>query len=291
MSIDALQEKIRKLKNPSLIDLTLPATALPNHLLAEEGSAAKAYSRFCRELMGGLKGLVPGVRFGFSAFALLGAEGMEAMTGILQTARDHGFYVALDAPEILTPGMAESVADTVFAGEAFPCDGLIVQSYLGSDILKPFLPFCKMNKKDLYAVVRTGNRSGAELQDLLSGSRLVHAAAADMVNRYGSDCTGKWTYSRVAVMAGANSAESLRNMRSKYPRLFLLVDGYDYPSANAKKCSAAFDKLGHGAVVCAGASVTAAWKQTESDGSDYVEHAVQAAERMKKNLTNYLTIL
>lgn len=291
MSIDTLQEKIRKLKNPSLIDLSVPAASLPKHLLSEEESIAKAYSRFCRELMEGLKGIVPGVRFGFAAFALLGAEGMKALTAVLNTAREFGFYVVLDGPEILAPGVAEAVAESVFAGEAFPCDGLTVQSYLGSDILKPFLPFCKEKKKDLFVVVRTGNRSGAEIQDLLSGSRHVHAAAADMVNRYGSNCIGKWTYSRVAVMAGANSSESLRNLRSKYPRLFLLVDGYDYPSANAKKCSAAFDKLGHGAVVCAGTSVTLAWKQTESDGADYVDHAVQAAERMKKNLTNYLTIL
>lgn len=291
MSIDTLQEKIRKLKNPSLIDLSIPSALLPKHLISEEESAAKAYSRFCRELMEGLKGVVPGVRFGFAAFALLGAEGMEELTVVLNAARELGFYVVLDGPEILSAGMAEAVAASVFAGETFPCDGLTVHSYLGSDVLKPFLPFCREKKKDLFAVVRTGNRSGAELQDLLSGSRLVHAAAADMVNRYGGDCTGKWTYSRVAVMAGANSAESLRNLRSKYPRLFLLVDGYDYPSANAKKCSAAFDKLGHGAAVCAGTSVTLAWKQTETDETEYVAQAVQAAERMKKNLTNYLTIL
>lgn len=289
MSIDTLQEKIRKLKNPSLIDLSLPATALPGHLVSEEGGTAKAYSRFCRELVVGLKGIVPGVRFSFAAFALLGAEGVSELVGTLKFARDQGFYVVLDAPEVLSPVMAEAIAGTIF--DAFPCDGLVIHAYLGSDVLKPFLPFCKEAKKDLFVVVRTGNRSGAELQDLLSGSRLVHAAAADMVNRYGSDCTGKWTYSRVAAMAGANSADSLRNLRSKYPRMFLLVDGYDYPSANAKKCSAAFDKLGHGAVVCAGTSVTAAWKEAESDGTDYVVHAVQSAERMKKNLTNYLTIL
>lgn len=289
MSIDTLQEKIRKLKNPSLIDLGLPAAQLPGHLVSEEGSIAKAYSLFCRELMAGLKGIVPGVRFSFAAFGLLGPEGMEELVGTLRFAQDQGFYVVLDAPEMLSPMMAEAVAGVIF--DAFPCDGLVMQSYLGSDVLKPFLPSCKTHKKDLFAVVRTGNRSGAELQDLLSGSRLVHAAAADMVNRYGSDCIGKWTYSRVAVMAGANSAESLRTLRTKYPRLFLLVDGYDYPSANAKKCSAAFDKLGHGAVVCAGTSVTTAWKQAESDGTDYVLHAVQAAERMKKNLMNYLTIL
>ena len=78
-------------------------------------------------------------------------------------------------------------------------------------------------------------------------------------------------------------------MRYKY--VFLLVDGLDYPSGNAKNCGFAFDRLGHGAAVCVGPSVTAAWKETESDGQDYVEQAVQAAERIKKNLSRYVTIL
>ena len=55
--------------------------------------------------------------------------------------------------------------------------------------------------------------------------------------------------------------------------------------------SYAFDKLGHGAIACAGFSVTAAWDTDTSDGTDYVERAVQAAERMKKNLLRYITIL
>ena len=73
--------------------------------------------------------------------------------------------------------------------------------------------------------------------------------------------------------------------------MFLLVDGLDYPSGNAKNCSHAFDRFGYGAAVCAGPSVTAAWKENETDGHDYVDFAVLAAERMKKNITRYITIL
>ena len=72
--------------------------------------------------------------------------------------------------------------------------------------------------------------------------------------------------------------------------MFLLLDGYDYPNANAKNCSFAFDKLGHGAAACAGVSVTAAWMEEDSENT-YVTLAVEAAERMKKNLTRYVTIL
>ncbi|MBR4289161.1 MAG: hypothetical protein IKT52_00785 [Oscillospiraceae bacterium] len=292
MSIDVLQEKIRKTKNPSMIDLALKVPDLPPHLLEEEGSAAAAYGRFCRDLLAELKGLVPAVRVGFTAFALLGADGLRELQAVLSAASAAGYYVALEAPFILSPMMAQATAEAVWGdGAIYPCDGLIISSYPGSDIIKQFVPYVKDKKKGLFPVVRTSNKSAPELQDLLTGTRLVHAAAADLVNRFGADNTGKVGYARISVMAGANSAESLRTLRSKYPRLFLLLDDMDYSGCNAKICSNAFDKFGHGAVVCAGPTVTAAWQQVQSDGKDYLEQAVAAAERMKKNLTRYVTVL
>lgn len=292
MSIDVLQEKIRKLKNPSMVDLALRVSDLPPHLLAEEGNAAAAYGRFCRELLGALKSSVPAVRVGFTAFALLGPDGMKELSSVLDTAAELGYYVALESPYVLSPMMAQATAEAVWGNHAmYPCDGLIVSAYSGSDIIKQFAPYVKEQKKDLFPVVRTSNKTAPEIQDLLSGTRHVHAAAADLVNRFGADNVGKFGYARISVVAGANSAESLRALRSKYPRLFLLLDDMDYTGCNAKICSNAFDKFGHGAVVCAGPTVTSAWQQAETDGKDYLDQAVAAAERMKKNLTRYVTVL
>ena len=94
-----------------------------------------------------------------------------------------------------------------------------------------------------------------------------------------------------AILSAANAPDSLRALREKYPRLFLLVDGYGAVGANAKNCAWAFDKLGHGAIVCGGGSILRAWQQAESDGSDYVSQAETAVERMKRNLSRYITIL
>lgn len=292
MSVDILQEKIRKMKNPAMVDLALTMGDLPPHLKEAEGSAAAAYGRFCRELLEKLRGTVPAVRVGFTAFALLGPEGLTQMQSVLALAKELGYYVALEAPYLLSPMMATATAEAVFSPDAvYPCDGLITGFYPGSDVLRPFLTYVREGKKDVFCVVRTSNKTSPEVQDLLTGSRLVHAAAADLIHRFGAESVGKFGYSRVAVMAGANSTESLRNLRSKYPRLFLLVDDMDYSGCNAKITANAFDKFGHGSVVCAGPTVTAAWKTAESDGTDYLDHALAAAERMKKNLTRYVTVL
>ena len=291
MAVDILQEKIRRMKNPSVLELSVPVWELPPHLLAE-GSKAASYGRFCRELLDTLTGTIPAVRISFAAFALLGAEGLTQLEGVLSAAGEMGYYVILDAPELMSPAAAKYTAEMLLGEEsAFPCDGLVISGYLGSDGIKPFLPYCKKREKDIFVVTRTANKSAPELQDLLCGTRLVHAAAADHVNRYGADTAGRSGYTRVGILAAASVADSLRNLRAKYPRLFLLLDGYDYPNANAKNCSFAFDKFGHGAAACSGAGIVSAWKQEDSDGSDYLVHAKAAAERMKKNLTRYVSVL
>ena len=288
MSIDSLQERIRKMKNPSILELAMPLCDLP----PQYEQTALGYGSFCRELLEGLRDVMPAVRISFAAFALLGADGMTELSQVLNTASEYGYYVALDAPEISSPMMAKVIADTLLGeGSGCTCDALIIPGYAGSDIIKPFLPYTKKQKKDIFVVTRTANKSAPELQDLLSGTRLVHTVAADHVNRYGDGTEGKYGYTRVGILAAASSAESLRTLRTKYSRLFFLVDGFDYPNANAKNCAQAFDKYGHGAAVCGGTAITCAWKKAESDGSDWLDHALAAADRMKKNLTRYITIL
>lgn len=291
MSIDILQDKIRKRKNPSVIDFAVQWENLPPHLLEQEESKLNAYGRFCRELMDALKQTVPAVRFSFDAFALLGGEGLTLLQQLLQEAGEMGYYVLLDGPQILSPWAADRAAETLLGSGDYACDGLLISPYIGSDSMKPFLPLCKDKEKDLFVVVRSPNKSALELQDLLTGSRHVYGAAAEIVNRMGEQILGKCGYSRICAAASAGSPDGLRNLRMKHNRMFLLVDGLDYPSGNAKNCSYAFDRFGHGAAVCAGPSVTAAWMEEESDGQNYVELALQAAERMRKNLTRYVTIL
>ncbi len=292
MSIDLLQEKIRKLKNPSVVDFGVTPEHLPQHLLDEEGSVLGAYCRFCRELLEGLRGLVPAVRFSFATFALMSPEGMVELSKLLEEARTMGYYVILDGPAVLSPWDGDRTASWCLReGSRYPCDGLAIMPYIGSDAIKPFIPYCRDGGKDLFLIIRTANKSAPELQDLLTGNRQVHVAAADLVNRYGDPILGKCGYSRVCALVSATAPNSIRNLRAKYGRTFLLVDGLDYPSGNAKNCSYAFDRLGHGAAVCAGPSVTGAWLEAETDGRDYVDQAVRAAERMKKNITRYITVL
>ena len=156
--------------------------------------------------------------------------------------------------------------------------------------MKPFLPYCKEGKSVFFAV-RSANKSAAELQDMMTGSRLVHVAAADHVKRLGENLVGKCGYSQVGVLTAATNANSVSGLRGKFNRMFLLVDGLDYPGGNGKNCSLGFDRFGHGCAMSVCPAITAAWAAEDGDPDAYVELAVQAAERIRNNMTRYITIL
>ena len=291
MSIDFLHEKIRKFRSPLIVALSITEELLPPHLMEQEGDFSKAYIRFCRELLESLAGVVPGVRFSFDAFALLGDDGLLQLKTLLKRAGELGFYTLLDGPQILSPWAADRAAK-LLTDENFPCQGMLISPYIGSDAIKPCVPSCAKGDKDLFVVVRSANKSASELQDLLTGMRLVQGAAAELVNRFGESIFTKCNYSRICAVSSAGSPDSLRNLRTQYKHMFILVDGLDYPSGNMKNASLAFDRFGYGAAISAGPTVTAAWKDAEGAASDaYIEHALLAAERIKKNLQRYVTIL
>ena len=292
MSIDRLQEKIRKTKNPSILDFDIMKEQLPPHLLAQEGTFPKAYARFCMELMDALRGLIPAVKLSFASFALLGTEGLVSLSKVLDYGKRLGYYVVLEVPEALSAQRASANAELIFNhADQWQCDGILLSSYIGSDGIKPYAACLEDSGKSLFVAVRTANRSAMELQDLLTGGRNVYDAKKDVVNRFKNTQATKSGYDRIALVGPASSAAILKKLREKYKNLFILVDGYDYPNANAKNCAEAFDKLGHGAVVCGGTQITAAWQLAENDGVDYLEDAKEAAERMKKNLTRYVNVL
>lgn len=273
-----------------MLQLDALIQTVPPHL-RQDRSDCEAYRIFAEDLLRELRQFIGAVRFGFAGFSMLGDGGLGVLSGLLKTASDLGYYVLLDLPEVHSQLAAQAVADTLKKENTmFACDGMVISCYAGSDVIKPFLDLCKTGKS-LFPVVRTANKTATEVQDLLTGARLVHTAVADVVNRHAEGVPGKGGYCQVGAVAAASSADSLRNLRSKYKRMFFILDGYDYPNSNAKNCSFAFDAFGHGAAACAGTSIAAAWQDAGSDGTDFTQQAVEAAERMKKNLTRYITVL
>ena len=307
MSIDVLQEKIRKCKNPVMVGLDPYLPILPQHIIADAYAqhgqtlrgAAAAYERFCTELIDALKGLVPAVKLQSACFEALGADGIAVMQRISHYAKTCGYYVLIDSMRGDIGSVAEIYAQAMFgkvpvgenAESLYACDALTVNGYLGSDGIKPFLPYCKQDGKNIFMLLKTSNKSSREVQDLLSGDRVVYTAMADLVMRWSADLFGKNGYSQIGAVVGATYPQSLKLLREKYDRLFFLVPGYGAQGGTAKNVQFAFDRFGHGAIITASRSIICAWQNEESDGTDYLQHAVAAAEKMKNDIAKYVVIL
>lgn len=287
MSVDILQEKIRKTKSPIVLDLAVKPEHIPPHI-REGKTLAQAMHEFCRALLVALKGKIPGVRFSFDQWALM--DDLGVLRNLMQYASEQGYYVLLDGPAVLSPWAAERAASMLDDESGYACDGMVLCPYIGSDAIKPFLAHCK-NGKSVFFAVRSANKSSVELQDMMTGSRLVHVAATDHVKRLGESVIGKSGYSQMGVLTAATNANAVMGLRTKFNRMFLLVDGLDYPGGNGKNCSYGFDRFGHGCAMSVGPAIAAAWAGEGCEEANYVELAVQAAERIRSNMARYVTIL
>lgn len=300
MSIDTLQMKIRKLKNPSMLTLSPTPEWIPPYLLEEKLQAmgqtlqalAAACETFCTGILDALANSVPAVMFQAAAFHALGASGTQSLQNLSQYAAQKGYYVLFDAMygSISTQALFEgiSLGDAVY--QPYTADAVAINAYAGSDSIKPFLPYCKKAGKNLFVQVKTHNKSAHELQDLLSGDRVVYSAVADLVQRWSSGAVGTQGYSEIAIMAGASDASALRNLRATYEQLFILVTGYGASRDGGNNAQYAFDQLGCGAIVADTGTIATAWKKAGTDGRDFREQAKQAAQKMKDDILKFVVI-
>ena len=287
MSMDVLKNKIRKLRNPSALTIAPTLDSLPPQYLTEFDSPVLGMGEYCRRSLEALKGLLPAVKVSFSAFALLGPEGLTQLQSVLDKAKELGYYVILDWQRQEDESAAKAAAKLIFSGGIWKCDGVVLSCYPGSGSIKPYITEANKEKKDVYVVLKTGGKSGSELQDLQTGGRTVYTAAADLLARWGDQTLERCGYSRVAGVGSASHLASLRTLREKYPKLFLLVDGLEAGNANARNASFAFDNMGGGALVCS--NLLTAW--IENPANDPIEEVVAASQRMKRNVTTYVTVL
>ena len=75
------------------------------------------------------------------------------------------------------------------------------------------------------------------------------------------------------------------------PHTFFLVPGYGAQGGTAKNVSEAFDRFGHGAIISASRSIIAAWQKAGTDGTDWAQQARLAAEKMRQDISKYVTVM
>ncbi len=297
VSVDALQKKIRKTKNPAILCLDLAAERLPEQLAPPEEGPAGRVCAAGSLLLGALAGVMPAVKLNTAYFEALGPAGAEALARLCRRARALDYYVILELNRCDPEPAAELLAQAYFgsadpAGPPPTCeaDAVVLSAFTGSDGVRPYLARCRTRGRSVFLLARTANKSARELQDLIAGDRVVHTVVADLAMRWSTDLFGPNGYSQVGLVAGPPYGDALQRLRRQYDRLFLIVPGCGGPGLPVRDARMAFDKFGRGAAVEA-VSVTEAWQQAAAAGGDLAEAARAAAEKLRDQLAQWVQVM
>ena len=307
MSFDVLQDKIKAKKNPTVAGLDARVEYVPPLILKKHTdrlgetleAAADAVLEFDKGLIDALADVVPAVKPQSAYFEMLGWRGMKALEEVIAYAKSKDLFVIADVKrgDIGTTAAAYSEAwlGSAQVGSSalpvFDADCVTLNGYMGSDAIKPFLKDCTQRNKCAFVLAKTSNPSSVELQDIVAGDRLVYTVMGDLIQRWGKDTQSKYGYQALGAVVGATHPSVLKELRRRLDRVFFLVPGYGAQGGTAADVRYAFDELGRGAIVNASRSIMCAWQKTGKDGVDYQEAARAAAEQMRDEIRQYVTIL
>lgn len=299
MSMELLQRKICEKRTPAMVSLDLTPSLLPPTVW-QGGSVADlaaAYEQWGRTALESLADAIPAVKFHPVYFERLGSRGTDVLRRLCGHAKDLGYYVLLETGRCDHAAAAELTAAAYFGplsgqnepwDQPWPIDGLYIGGYTGSDGVKPYLSTCKTLQKSLFVQARTADKSAREVQDLISGDRVVHTAMADLAVRWSVGMEDGSGFSRVGVALCPRSAEEAAELRRRYERLFFLIPGRTVHGASFKDMTRAFDKYGHGAVMEIASGLLDAW---EKDPADPAAAIRQAGAKLRDELARHVKVM
>ncbi|MBQ0037300.1 MAG: hypothetical protein KBS74_01365 [Clostridiales bacterium] len=227
MSIQKLQETIRTRKTPVALGLSPAADRLSRKILKNftdmYGECAMANAEAARYM--GCQALdaaaekLPAVMLRAESYLCYGSMGYDVLINLAGIAHNRGMYVIIDCRTTDAQAWLEGVG---------MADAVTVTPYAGGDC-------CAVGEdKAVFAVTRTANPSGGDLQNLIAGDRPLYVAAAEQMNRKGAGCIIETGYSL-----------DIKELRKKLDKnAFLLLTNCDDENAIC-----AFDDYGHGALV------------------------------------------
>jgi orotidine-5'-phosphate decarboxylase len=239
---------------------------------------ARAYQRFCEEVIDAVVAEAVAVKPQVAFFEALGGPGMTALEHVCQTAAAAGLLVIADAKRGDIGSTSEAYASAWLAprdGEPPVADALTVNPYMGGDSLEPFLRCCRAGS-GIFVLARTSNPGGADIQgQQLADGRPLWERTAELIDRWGADVMGECGLSSVGAVVGATHPDAVARARELMPRTVLLLPGVGAQGGSAADLAPAFRDHPAGGLVVAARSLIYAWRERRGDW----QQSVRAAAR------------
>lgn len=284
MIIDRLFDAVAD-RGPVCVGLDTSPQLLPK-TLGSSSSLPSAIFEFNRKIIDATLDLVACYKVQIAHYEALGVEGLACYRDTLSYVRKNGGLVIGDVKRGDIASTGEMYARAHFTGD-FEADFVTLNPYMGGDVIAPFEPYLKEGNKGLFALVKTSNRSSADIQDLRVGAQPVYMHVAQKLTAWGQPYCGARGYSVIGAVVGATQKEQLVALRRGFPSLFFLVPGYGAQGGGGQDVAPAFVD-GNGAVVNASRSILGAHLD-RPDGSDrYAEYARQAVVQMREDISQWI---
>ena len=305
--IDQLIEKIKIMKNPTVIGLDPRYEMLPKYVKDKypktlEG-VGQAIIEYNKELIDAIYDIIPAIKPQIAFYEMYGIPGMQAFKETCEYAKQKGMFVIADIKRgdigSTAQGYSNAYLGKTKIGESeqslYDIDFVTVNPYMGTDCVKPFIEDCKKYNKGLFILVKTSNPSSGELQDVkLENGEEVYTRVAKYVEKWGEDLRGEYNYSSISAVVGATYPEQLKQLRQIAPHTYFLIPGYGAQGGKAEDIALGFDENGLGGIVNASRSLMCAYKsdmwKNKFEEKDYAKATRAEALRMKEELGSKIKI-
>lgn len=259
--------------------------------------------KYCKKYIDAVEEIVPAIKINSAFFEREHLE--DLYLKVARYAKEKGLFVIGDLKRADIGSTSQAYAEA-FLSAGQPFDAITINPYFGTDGVKPFIELAKEQEKGVFVLVKTSNKSSAEIQDLeLKDGRKVYEAVADLVLSWGEivnsenfDKDSCPNYPMIGAVVGATHPEEAEKIVGRMLDTFYLVPGYGAQGATADDVALYFDNEGVGAIVNSSRGIMQAYKKNywkdiyseETWAEAAKAEAIRATEEINEAINKYFNL-
>jgi len=220
--------------------------------------------KYCEKYIDAVSDIVPAIKINSAFFEREHLE--DLYFEVARYAMEQGLFVIGDIKRADIGSTSQAYAEA-FLAAGQPFDAITINPYFGTDGVMPFLKLAKENGKGVFILVKTSNKSSAEIQDLeLKDGRKVYEAVADLLVNWAKEVDAESFvennpyYPMIGAVVGATHPKQAEDLVNQMGGVFFLVPGYGAQGATADDVAVNFSLRGTGAIVNSSRGIMNAYK-------------------------------
>lgn len=285
MIIDKLYEKSKK-NIAVCLGLDTKENFLPDYIKGKDMSLGEKYFEFNKKIIDATKNDVACYKVQIACYEALGLDGMISYSKTLRYIRESGNIVIADIKRGDISSTATMYAEGHLEGD-FEADFITINTYMGEDAISPYFPFMKDKDKGVFALVKTSNPHGGQIQDLVTeDEEKVYEKMGDYVSGWGNDFVGKSGYSSVGAVVGLTYPKEFEALRDRMKNTFFLIPGYGAQGGTGKDIAGIFKDDICGVVNSSRGIIAAHKGKIETDS--FTDATMEAVKTMQEDIGKWL---